>query len=270
MIPDAPYQVISDFPSERDRVLSEAVKLHDTRWYQTFDDFWVALHDSRRTSGAKYHNRRGIIRSIRKRFAANDEFSVLDAGCGDGSLLAMIREAFPRATLVGVDVSARALDFAARQVDATLMRLDLEHERLDAAFDIVIANETLQFVRDDRAVIAKLAKMCKDRLILLVYDVDIRDYPECVYWGEYRTYDRSQNLAGKLEEVGFRIARSEHRGFPFHSLYQWLIVRREVFPLRKQIRTRGAGARLANLLVRAIYWLNVLPWGQRLIVTAVR
>jgi len=69
------------------------------------------------------------------------EFSLLDAGCGSGGMLATLRQKFPRATLTGIDESEHALELvAARDIGAHLLCGSVHELPFpDEAFDFVLS-----------------------------------------------------------------------------------------------------------------------------------
>src|SRR5437660_491481 len=68
-------------------------------------------------------------------------FSVLDAGCGSGGMLAALRKKFPHAELTGIDESEHAIDLCrARNMGARLFRAGVHDLPFPAdAFDIVLS-----------------------------------------------------------------------------------------------------------------------------------
>ncbi|UPK75596.1 class I SAM-dependent methyltransferase [Nocardioidaceae bacterium SCSIO 66511] len=96
--------------------------------------------------------------------------SVLDAGCGSGSLSAALRDR--GATVAGIDVSARMLDLARERLggDVELRVSDLD-DRLpfdDASFDDVIASLVLHYLEDWTAALAETRRVLKPGGRLLV------------------------------------------------------------------------------------------------------
>lgn len=82
--------------------------------------------------------RRHIAGSIEP---AGPKFSLLDAGCGSGGMLATLRTRFPQADLTGIDESERAIELCAdRQVGARLVRAGVHELPFPPeAFDFVLS-----------------------------------------------------------------------------------------------------------------------------------
>jgi ubiquinone/menaquinone biosynthesis C-methylase UbiE len=68
-------------------------------------------------------------------------FSLLDAGCGSGGMLARLRREFPQADLTGIDESAHAIELCReRNTGARLVRGGVHELPFpDAAFDVVLS-----------------------------------------------------------------------------------------------------------------------------------
>ena len=78
--------------------------------------------------------------------------SVLDLGCGDGTLTAQLAELVPQGEVVGIDSSHGMIDAARQKERRTLsfQRMDINELNFQERFDIVFSNATLHWVRDHR------------------------------------------------------------------------------------------------------------------------
>src|SRR5215212_4518981 len=70
-----------------------------------------------------------------------EKFSLLDAGCGSGGMLAKLRAEFPGAALTGIDESEHAIELCrARNTNAQLLRAGVHELPFpEAAFDVVLS-----------------------------------------------------------------------------------------------------------------------------------
>jgi len=82
---------------------------------------------------------------------------VADLGCGTGELTATLVDRWRPAELMGVDSSARMLDRAAANARGPLRfeRGDLAWPPVTGSFDVIVANASLHWVPDHRAVLAR-------------------------------------------------------------------------------------------------------------------
>ena len=85
---------------------------------------------------------------------------VVDAGCGPGSLTALLAERWPQARVIGLDSSVDMIGVAeARAVPGRLefVRADLRDWRPAKPVDVVVANAVLQWIPDHLDLIAVMA-----------------------------------------------------------------------------------------------------------------
>jgi len=117
--------------------------------------------------------------------------SVLDAGCGSGSMTRQIAAAEPGATVVGVDLRERYLDFARRKAEsenltnATFKKGDVRALPFpDATFDIVWHKYLLQWVGDPHSAMTEFARVTKPGGLIVSCSLDgfgmIHDPPDPV------------------------------------------------------------------------------------------
>jgi SAM-dependent methyltransferase len=90
-----------------------------------------------------------------------DPHSALDYGCGEGRWFALLNEAFPSASVVGCDISERALELAGAQwPQAHLTLMGNERAPLpERSFDLIISIEVLEHVADVRAATSEIGRL---------------------------------------------------------------------------------------------------------------
>lgn len=92
--------------------------------------------------------------------------SVIDIGCGDGILLALLGARLPDAHLVGVDQSAGEIEVARATLapfDAQLMRARAEELPLtDAACDAAVSHMMIMLARDPERALREAGRVLKD------------------------------------------------------------------------------------------------------------
>ena len=89
---------------------------------------------------------------------AGDE-TVLDAGCGSGSVTAMLAERLPRGRVIGVDGSADMIRVARENLgpDAELHHQDLLELKLDTEVDAVFSSAAFHWISDHDRLFSRLA-----------------------------------------------------------------------------------------------------------------
>jgi trans-aconitate methyltransferase len=238
-----------------------------------WDRHWQDYAESAATNPAQAYRRRLVLRLL----ASNGEpVRVLDIGSGTGDLAAEIREAFPAAELLGLDVSAAAVDHAARKVPAaTFLQRDLssgsdpEPEHRGWATHAV-CSEVLEHVEDPRALLANaipyLAPGC--RLVVTVPGGPMSAFDRHI---GHRRHFTAKSVRAPLEQAGFVVERSMSAGFPFFNLYRLVVLLRGE-RLVDDV-ARGAGRWPARLVMRifgVLFRLNLTssPWGWQVLAAA--
>lgn len=133
---------------------------------------------------------------------------LLDAGCGTGGFLHYALATGSPARAEGVDISAEAIELAARRCPDADLSLAPLHELPfdDGSFDLAVTNNVLQHVPEDRvtASLVELRRVLQPSGALLVRTGGaLRGRRERDDW---RLYD-SAGLAGELEAAGLRCER---------------------------------------------------------------
>lgn len=103
--------------------------------------------------------------ALLKQAGVDPPATVLDAGCGWGVTLDALERGGYRAT--GLDVSRRALECLDR-ADRSLIEADLTSPLRDARFDAILALDVIEHLDDDRAAVARLARLVRPGGLVIV------------------------------------------------------------------------------------------------------
>jgi len=156
-------------------------------------------------------------------------FSLLDAGCGTGGMLSLVRQKFPEAELSGIDESNHAIELAgardtgARLLQASVHKLPFPTE----SFDVVLSLDVLSHAGvDDSLALRETFRVLRagGRLILNVAAFDfLKGAHDCAV-DVNRRYTRRQ-LRERLADAGFLVERSSYWNATFTppiALARWL------------------------------------------------
>jgi 2-polyprenyl-3-methyl-5-hydroxy-6-metoxy-1,4-benzoquinol methylase len=163
---------------------------------------------------------------------------ILDLGCGDGRLLAMLREhGAPGWQLEGLDFSEAAVARCrARGFPARAGRVE-DFDAPDASFDAVVMMQILEHLDDPRSALARVAALLRPGGVLVVETPNVGglDYRwfRGRYWGMYHfprhwNLFSSEGLARLLRESGFTVVGTERllsTSSWILSLHHWLVER---------------------------------------------
>jgi len=184
-----------------------------------YDASWENRWNDMRKYGPTGRHLRRIVTSM---VSGLDYGSVLDVGCGQGSLLATLMPLKPDARYTGVDLSEKAMAVARRRApQADFATLDVASGHLDRRFDLVLCTDVVEHIEDDVAALRNLASMTGKYLLVSTLQGRMRDFERTV--GHYRNY-RHGELQAKIESVGLKVERVVEWGFPFFSpLYRGVL-----------------------------------------------
>ena len=219
----------------------------------TYDRGWQSQWDDMKKYGPFSRHLRRMIKQIVRPL----EFqSVLDIGCGQGSLLQELQTEFPKIIPYGIDISVSAVELARGRVSGGRFRvMDITEGSLDEKYDLVVCSEVLEHIPDDLAALQNLRKMTQKYLLVSAPQGRMRGFEK--QYGHVRNYAHGE-LVRKLEKQGFVILSVLEWGFPFYSpLY------RDFLQVIGSKGTTGEFGSVRKLMSQAIYFLFLLNSSRR-------
>ena len=135
--------------------------------------------------------------------------SLLDVGCGRGSVLVAMRSAFPEMSFAGGELLDAGLRLAHRQLpDVDLYQMDARALPFEREFDVVTSCDVLEHLDDDAAVTRELFRAVKPGggLIVTVPQHQWLWSAVDTYSHHRRRYARHQ-LTTVIEQAGFVVER---------------------------------------------------------------
>jgi SAM-dependent methyltransferase len=238
-----------------------------------WDRHWQDYAESAAGNPAQAYRRRLILRLLAP---DGTPARVLDIGSGTGDLAAEIHSEFPAAELLGLDVSAAAVEYAARKVPAaTFLQRDLvngsepepDHRRWATH---AVCSEVLEHVEDPGALLANarsyLAPGC--RLIVTVPGGPMSAFDRHI---GHRRHFTAASMRALLERAGFVVERSMGAGFPFFNLYRLTVLLRGERLVDDVAQDAGQWpARLVMRIFGVLFRLNLTrsPWGWQVLAAA--
>jgi ubiquinone/menaquinone biosynthesis C-methylase UbiE len=160
---------------------------------------------------------------------ASPRFSVLDAGCGSGGMLATLRKKFPEAELTGIDASEHGINLTAdRALGARLLPASVHELPFPAeSFDFVLSLDVWTTVGVDDALAAHETHRVlrpQGTLLLNLAALEFLKGAHDKAVGADRRYNRLQ-VRTLLEGAGFEIERLTYWNatlLPPIALVRWL------------------------------------------------
>ena len=223
----------------------------------SYDQIWSGGWDDMRRYGPMARHSRRLMREMTKGLSPH---SILDVGCGEGSLLAALANAHPGAALAGVEISENAVALARRGLPgAEVSALDVSAARLPRTFDLVVCADVVEHIADDQAALNNMAAMTNPGGAVVVATLQGRMRRFEADIGHMRNYARGE-LAAKMTAAGLSVDRTVEWGFPFYSpLYRDLL---EVIGNRGTMGAFGPGKKLMSQVIYTVFLLNSARHGD--------
>ena len=189
-----------------------------------YGEYWSRLKGSHHHHPANRFRYWLVLRKLR---ASGLRFeSVMDIGCGDGSLLVSVMQAFAPKRAVGLDVSPVTIPALQEKGLAEFHQADLGKPLTLSLppVDLALSSEVIEHVPDDDAFLRNAAKLVKPggHLLLTTQSGPIRKTER--FLGHLRHYDLDA-LAAKVEAAGFRVLEKARFGWPLLNLQKALAER---------------------------------------------
>jgi SAM-dependent methyltransferase len=206
------------------------------------------------------HYRRIILELVRPL----DFATVLDIGCGQGSLLSEVRALRPSITVTGVDVSDSALRLAQDKLpDGEFTKLDITTDCLDKQFDLVLCSEVLEHVDNDLAALQGIARMTAGHAVISSVQGRMRSFEKEI--GHVRNYRRGE-LVEKVNRAGLSASQVIEWGFPFYSpLYRDFL---NLLGGRGTTGRFGPTRRIISAAIYLLFHLNSAKRGDEIFIVA--
>jgi 2-polyprenyl-3-methyl-5-hydroxy-6-metoxy-1,4-benzoquinol methylase len=144
---------------------------------------------------------------------------ILDCGCGDGSLLAVVRRILPEAELHGIDVAGN-VPIERAGVPIRFQQQDLGtpiSDDLRGRFDLVLCSEVIEHVSNDDMVLSNLSSAAVPGGIVVLTTQSGNIYKTEQFLGHLRHY-RIQELCSRIEKAGFQVQKAYLAGWPWLNM----------------------------------------------------
>jgi trans-aconitate methyltransferase len=189
-----------------------------------WDRHWSEYAASAARNPAQAFRRRLILRRLAD---GPPPERLLDIGSGTGDLAAELRKAFPRASLLGLELSREGVEIARKHVpEAVFLQRDLTQDEPDPEHlgwaTHAVCSEVLEHVDDPVLLLERSRAYMREgcRLVVTVPGGPMTAYDHHI---GHRKHFSPQDLADALRAAGFETIEASGAGFPFFNLYRLLI-----------------------------------------------
>jgi len=226
-------------------------------------EFWNEVwseHSHMKECGPTSRHVRRLIKNV---IATLNFHSVLDVGCGEGTLLKEIADWKRGIEVFGTDISEKAVEYAISRIAGDFRVVDILKETLPREFDLVICSEVLEHLEDDVQALINIRKMVGKYLVVLVPLEQGADI--CKSVGHVQSYTKEAFLQ-KMRDANFEILSAKKWGFPFYSpIYRKLL---RVAKKDMAAGEFGVFKRMISSLLYYMFMFNIKNRGGKLIVLA--
>lgn len=226
-----------------------------------YDQSWLNWLDMKKYGPMSRHVRRLILNQI----ANLNAKTILDVGCGEGSLLAEIHSKKRGAILYGLDLANSALKFAKQKVPtARFYLMDIARDYVKKKFALVICSEVLEHLEEDQEALSNIAKMSNNYLLITTLKGKMKKSELSI--GHVRNYQLNE-LIDKLEQAGFKTVKIIQWGFPFYSpLYRKIFNNFGAFPNKITLGKYNFWQKCIAKLIYLLFYLNSSSHGDQIII----
>jgi hypothetical protein len=134
------------------------------------------------------------------------EFSgtIIDFGCALGDAIPVYAKAFPRAKLLGIDISEVAIALCEKRYGALAEFLCGDHTIVPCA-EVIISSHVMEHIYDDKQIIRELIAKCNDLFVFVPYKESPLYCEHVNYYDEFY-YDDIGVAEKKIFNVNYKIA----------------------------------------------------------------
>jgi SAM-dependent methyltransferase len=181
--------------------------LYDEKWQD-----WVDM----KIYGPASRWLRSLIRDQLTNVDKKSVMTLLDVGCGEGTLTYDIAKNLPLTRITAIDFSKTGIACAdaAYKLPNLEFMCDPDSIRLNGSYDMVTAFEVLEHVKDWKELLGRMAKASNSYLLLSFPTGRMRPFEVNV--GHFRNFKKGE-VEDFLAGCSFRPASLFYAGFPFYS-----------------------------------------------------
>jgi 2-polyprenyl-3-methyl-5-hydroxy-6-metoxy-1,4-benzoquinol methylase len=231
-----------------------------------WDQHWRNYSETAEQNPAQRY-RRQIVCDLLRRSGCSGVARILDIGSGQGDLALDLHQAFAKAEIAGVELSAAGVaDAAAKIPSARFLQRDLLDPSADPGAlgswaQYAVCAEVLEHL-DDPALFLKHAARYLAPGCTLVVTVPGGPQSEFDRHIGHRQHFTPQMLRALLEKSGFTVEVATTAGFPFFNLYRMAVIlrgKRLIADVRSDASAASSGlARVVMGAFRPLFALNVV------------
>jgi SAM-dependent methyltransferase len=235
-----------------------------------YTDYWSTLKDSHGSHPGNLFRYELIAEELNRLNIKPQQ--VIDCGCGDGSLLAIVASNISCGELSGFDI-ASSVPLGLRE-SIRFQQQDLGKPILSSMhgqFDLVLCSEVIEHIENDDMVLDNLFQLTRPGGHVVLTTQTGTIYKTEQFLGHLRHYDLA-DLCQRVENTGLKVQKSFRSGWPWLNLQK---ITAHVF--QNTVQTQivqadhlGIGVKILFSVLREIYRSNSHSRGPQLFILAAK
>jgi SAM-dependent methyltransferase len=182
---------------------------------EIYNENWADWMDIK-TYGPASRWQRFLIKRLVRKIQSEKITSVLDVGCGEGTITKLLSRLLPDALITGIDFAESGITMANKRFGSNKLHFecDPENKLLQARYDLVCSFEVLEHIEVWQPFLQKLAESSHKYLLLSFPTGCMREFERKI--GHYRNFQKGE-VEEQLHSLGFVPLKIFFAGWPFYS-----------------------------------------------------
>ncbi|HSP14808.1 MAG TPA: class I SAM-dependent methyltransferase [Thermoanaerobaculia bacterium] len=197
--------------------------------------------------------------------------SVVDLGCGDGMLLAEIREAVADAELAGIDLSPGQIEQNRKtmpDVEWFVGNLESDELALPRGFEALASSEVIEHLTHPANFLRTAYRLASDGALLVLSTQSGPIGETELQVGHLRHFTKEE-MTALLEDAGWQPVRVWNTGFPFQDLSKWAAnLSPNTMMEHFGVKPYGRMQKIVAAVLRLLFLLNSRSRGAQLFAVA--
>lgn len=218
-------------------------------------EYELKYHDIEKANWWFAGRRDIIFRNMPKK----KELKILDVGCSGGINMKFLKEKKFK-NVFGIDISKQAIESCKKNgIKNVLLMEGSKTSFKDKEFDIIIASDVLEHIKDDEKALSEWGRILKDngKLILFVPAFNFLWNNHDNINHHYRRYSKKE-LVKIVNEFGFKVIRASYWNFFIFLPTSFVKIFQKIFIKKSGENFIGINPLINKLLLKMIYIENRL------------
>ncbi|MDH5367325.1 MAG: class I SAM-dependent methyltransferase [Cyclobacteriaceae bacterium] len=162
-----------------------------------------------------HKNRKHLLKLLIKKFVRNNDFSLADIGCGNGSIISFLEKAYSKSKITGIDGHLNALINVRRRTKKAVLQLQdisqLESIDQSSRYDIVILMDVLEHLDKPDKILDRIKNVLKtDGIIIATVPALMNIWSDRDVFLEHRIRYSKNEFTQLFKNSGYKVLKSNY------------------------------------------------------------